>query len=90
MGSKNPKMRGKAGGTKAANMKKGDAKTGVRVVQAVASGGKSEVTRAVKKRLAKAGGGKIDGNKAARREYAKGGYGRQKLKDGGMPKAKPC
>ena len=43
-----------------------------------------------KKRMKKMGGGKIDGNKAARREYGKGGYGRQKLKDGGMPKAKPC
>jgi len=41
-----------------------------------------------KKRMKKMGGGKIDGNKAARREYGKGGYGRQKLKDGGMPKAK--
>ena len=40
--------------------------------------------------MKKMGGGKIDGNKAARREYGKGGYGRQKLKDGGMPKAKPC
>ena len=78
MGSKNPKMRGKAGGTKAANMKKGDAKTGVRVVQAVASGGKSEVTRAVKKRLAKAGGGKA----TKRMTYGHGGEV--------MPKGKPC
>ena len=71
-------MRGKAGGTKAANMKKGDAKTGVRVVQAVASGGKSEVTRAVKKRLTKAGGGKA----TKRMAYGHGGEV--------MPKGKPC
>ena len=81
MGSKNPKMRGKAGGTKAANMKKGSPKTTakvMRVAQAVASGGKSEVTRAVKKRLAKAGGGKAK----KRMAYGHGGEV--------MPKAKPC
>jgi len=43
-----------------------------------------------KKRMKKKDGGTMDGNKAARREYGKGGYGRQKLKDGGMPKLKPC
>ena len=78
MGSKNPKLRGKPGGVKSSSMKKGDAKTGMRVVQAVASGGKSEVTRAVKKRLAKAGGGKA----TKRMAYGHGGEV--------MPKGKPC
>ena len=81
MASKNPKLRGKSGGTKAANMKKGSPETTAKVMraaQAVASGGKSEITRAVKKRLSKVNGGKA----TKRMAYGHGG--------GVMPKAKPC
>ena len=59
MGSKNPKLRGKSGGTKSKDMPKGNAKGAkqfVRVAQAVASGGKSEVTRAVKRAMKSKGG----------------------------------
>jgi hypothetical protein len=73
MGSKSPKLRGKSGGTKSKDMPKGSPATTakvMRVAQAVASGGKSEVTRAVKKRLGKAGGGMAK----KRMAYNKGGY----------------
>ena len=73
MGSKNPKLRGKQGGTKSKDMPKGSPETTAKVMraaQAVASGGKSEVTRAVKKRLGKADGGM--GNKK-RTMYKHGG-----------------
>lgn len=73
MGSKNPKLRNKPGGTKSKDMPKGNAKGAkqfVRVAQAVASGGKSEVARGLK-RLAKSNGG--TSNKK-RNMYSHGGY----------------
>jgi hypothetical protein len=75
MGSKNPKLRNKASGTKSKDMPKGDAKTGMRIVTAVATGGKSEVKRAVKRAMKSTGGM----NKK-----------RTMYKHGGMSKAKPC
>ena len=74
MASKNPKLRGKPGGTKSKDMPKGSPETTAKVMraaQAVASGGKSEVTRAVKKRLGKAGGGMSNKKRAM---YKHGGY----------------
>ena len=59
MASKNPKLRGKSGGTKSKDMKKGSPATTAKVMraaQAVASGGKSEVTRAVKRAMKSKGG----------------------------------
>lgn len=59
MASKNPKLRGKSGGTKSKDMPKGSPETTAKVMraaQAVASGGKSEVTRAVKRAMKSKGG----------------------------------
>ena len=75
MGSANPKLRNKAGGKKSKDMAKGDAATGMRVVSAVATGGKSEVKRAIKRAM------KSTGGMAKKRTM---------YKDGGMTKAKPC
>ena len=75
MGSANPKLKNKAGGKKSKDMAKGDAKTGMRVVTAVATGGKSEVKRAIKRAM-KSTGGKVKQ--------------RAMYKHGGMSKAKPC
>ena len=88
MGSKNPKLRGKSGGTKSKDMPKGSPETTAKVMraaQAVASGGKSEVTRAVKKRLAKAGGGY-----AEMMRKKKGMGGRMKYMHGGDVKMDGC
>ena len=75
MGSKNPKLRNKASGTKSKDMPKGDAKTGMRIVTAAATGGKSEVKRAIKRAMKSKGG-------VAKK--------RTMYKVGGMSKAKPC
>jgi hypothetical protein len=77
MGSANPKLRNKASGKKSKDMAKGDTATGMRVVSAVATGGKSEVKRAIKRAMKSTGG---TANK--RMGYKKGGEV--------MPKAKPC
>ena len=76
MGSSNPKLRGKSGGKKSKDMTKGDAATGMRIVSAVATGGKSEVKRAIKRAV------KSTGGMAKKRTMYKDG--------GAMPKAKPC
>lgn len=80
MGSKNPKLRNKSGGTKSKDMPKGSAKTTAKVMRAaraVATGGKSEIVPAIK-RLAKYGGGSAK----KRMPYRHGGTA--------MKKAKPC
>ena len=87
MGSKNPKLRNKPGGTKSKDMPKGSAKTTAKVMRAaraVATGGKSEIVPAMK-RLAKYGGGYSTNKK--RKMYKHGGvaHGNE-----AMPKAKPC
>ena len=103
MGSKNPKLRNKSGGTKSKNMPKGSPETTAKVmraVQAVATGGKSEISGAIKKRLGKAGGGYMsEGQRKAsftqpKMKLIKGGSVRKAYGHGGMvnamPKAKPC
>ena len=103
MGSKNPKLRNKSGGTKSKTMPKGSPETTAKVmraVQAVATGGKSEISGAIKKRLGKDGGGYMSEwqRKASftqpKMKLGHGGSPRQAYGKGGManamPKAKPC